>query len=239
MLRLEKAKNREINVHLRRKRTRLNWSLIKAFAAAVALHLFAAMVFHIHLWINQEDGILPYIQVNTDLDHSGDKDVILDYSKEQIRSSRHPLEPLASIPQFPAIPTHSPERQMEYIETSQKQNNLFSFIEEDWSYLTANHEKFTPPKPIQINPSGDLGDLPLINNGLEKIALPDLPGFCRAVFAVQVEGKTGRIFWQDAIELPREPELQTISEQILNNIRFQPIANAVVTTGEIELVYRN
>lgn len=237
MLKLEKIGRRDISVSLRDKQNRFDRTFLKAFAIAIALHLGALILFHIHPFIAIGDKILPPSLVESDIAF-GNNDILAEIEREGI-PQRHLLEPKMSILDIPAMPEPYLQRNLEYIKENSLLDNPFLEIEEDWEYLASDGKSIPIPKPIQVHVSGELAKIPLINDGSTH---QDLSSFSTStgthqsliVYTVQVESTTGRIFWY----MPKNGKtipMNGLVEKILSDIRFQTDPKTFIHTGEIEI----
>ena len=62
-----------------------------------------------------------------------------------------------------------------------------------------------------------------------------LPYTGRAVYAVQLDDKTGKLFWYEPRDNGEPKEIYKASGQILNSILFETTEDSFITTGEIEI----
>lgn len=237
MLRLERLRNKEINVTVRERGYRINPTLMQAFLIACGLHLSAITLFQVQHYFSKEERILPFTNVETD----GIFPAALTYTDEEGRPQRYIFKPSISNPTIPALPTTTLEKEAVYPHESSLLQNPFLSIEENWDYLKIHTVPATSTEPLEIDISGPLADITLLNGQLVTAEASEaiLPvGHYRTVYQVQVEGKTGKIFWYEVKELAEEQSLQPIAEKILQRLRFQPIAVSLFLTGEIIINFR-
>jgi hypothetical protein len=243
MLKLEKARNRDINVNLRSKESRINRTFMIAFGAALGLHLLAIMVFQIHQWISQGENIILPIRVETDLSSSEEMDgSLMSFSEAEGKSLRYLLAPPESFPQLPVMPITSMEKNMAFAEEKAILRNPFLSIEENWEHLAPLEKAKSETRSLIINVTGGLADLALLDDGSrQKTSMPGSLGNSyrqySAKYDVQVERKTGRIFWYQATHLPGIPSFQNQAEQILHAMRFQENPSFFVSAGEVEITF--
>lgn len=227
MLKLQKKGKQEIQVFLRKRESLWSRSFICALSIALGLHIFAILIFQIHAYFNPNDSILPPIIVQADIGNFLTEEIIASLEEQEIQYSfLIPAE--ASLPQFPSLSTSQSESPLEYLKEESLLHNSFTSIEEDWQYLFDSPNQRTPH--IKINISGDLAETTLIEDGIKNIKWNGKSQ--RVVYAVQVEGKTGRIFWQMEKE-----GTHNLAEQILSEIRFSQNNDSFVQTGQIEILF--
>lgn len=241
MLKLEKARHSDVNITMRNKQRCFNRTLITALAIACGLHLFGAIIFHIHPFISFGDKILSPTIVEAEMNNSLDDDdwSVLAYLDTKHKSSRYQFAPTPSEPKLPSISISAPSRQTEYIKETSLLINPFLSIEEDWDYLIAKEPPASNSPPISVHVSGPLADIPLITDGTTEISPTEQTNLLkqplRCVFEVQVEGKTGRIFWFTAKQSLSEQSICSTAETLLHHMRFQPSSHSVISTGEVEI----
>lgn len=243
MLRLEKKRHHEITVFLRDKERVFNRTFLYAFGIALGMHLFAVLIFHIHPFISLGDRILPPTMVEIDSNgmedlNSGALAVI-----EQEGGFKPYLLPRASDPKISMKMSPPPVLQVEYVASKNVLSHSFSSIEEDWSYLVqsdASEQK--RQEPIHVHISGKLADVPLVKNGSQEITTLQLDNLLPsesylAVYEVQVDRKTGRIFWYTALHSDRLQTVDAWAERMLQQMVFQADPEAFVSKGEIEISF--
>lgn len=226
MLKLEKISRREISISVRDRKNRFDRIFLQAVGIAIALHLVALLVFQIQPFIVIGDKILAPSLVESDIDF-GSNDIVAEIEREGI-PQRDLLEPKLSLPMLPEMPISGLERSLEYKENS-LMINPFIEIAEDWEYLANDGKPSPAPRSIQVHISGELAEIPLISDGATFSVNKE---HFHASYAVQVEGKTGHIFWY--MPTPNS-KTNAMAEKILNEIGFQPNPNAFVYSGEIEI----
>lgn len=244
MLRLQKTRQRDISISLRDKERRLNRTFLCAFAIALGMHLFAILIFQIHAFIAQGDIVLPPTLVETDyigLAEDSDNGVLA-YIDYEGRQRTYTLAPKPSSPEIPEVDASFAARQMEYLKDQNVRVNPFASIEEDWSYLTKQTIKGELPF-MQIHIAGVLADVPLVDDGIQHVqkqisGLKDAKGAYLTVYHVEVERRSGRIFWHDTLqkdELEVLKLINTLAENLLRQMQFLPDPRAFVSAGEIEI----
>ena len=207
MLRLEK-KDRDNNIHisLRTKEPVINRPLLLAFFLAIGVHLLAILLFHIKPFgLGTSEFVHSPVSVTIDLNTGAIEDTaaLAQIDQGQI-SSRYILEPPVSKPHLPEMEQAHLIRQMEYIKVNDPLINPFASTEKDM--LQAPSFAIDPPFkefiPLSIHISGTLAFKQTMDftNSLPPSLLKPVPCIAknlvqqRAIYAVQVEDKTGQIF---------------------------------------------
>lgn len=229
MLKLQKARNREIHVCMRTREGLWTRTFIYALTIAASFHLLALLLFKIHSYFSPNENIGTPVMVQTEISNFLNEGIIANLEEEEI-SHAYFLMAETPAPQFPSLAVTSSKSDVEYIKEVSVTDNPFLTVEEDWDYLTLKNGITSSP-PIQVNISGPLAELPLVDKGIpSQTQWTGKPQ--TAKYSVQVEGKTGRIFWQMA-KLEENP----LAEQILKEIQFQPTPEVFVFAGEIEIIF--
>lgn len=251
MLRLEKvSRNREIHISLRAKEHRFNRSFIIALCLAISLHLSAAFIFHIGPFKIFDGGlILPPAMVTAEIENDFDRDVenqaVAQIDNEGI-PQRYLLMPKLSTLTLPKIAEPSVFKEIEFIKEKDPTFNPFLKIERDLQQIY--FVKDEPPKeyiPIQIFVSGSLDQNNFLRDDLEmkeffSLFFPKKNSssylkYYRVLYAVQVESKTGQVFWFEAKEKSDVEEMNHIAEKMIKNMRFKKEEKSFVSLGEIEI----
>ena len=235
MLKLEKiAKSLEISIFLKKRDSFFSASLLKAFGIAIALHLFAGLVFTVSPFrIIGSQSIFPPVLVDTELTTIAENVVVAQVDTEEI-SPRYIKEPRQAALHMPPLPTTRTLEHPAIAVQSPECNALQCAITErelsplDIVSLQQNKVK---KQPIEIVMSGDLAERSIVESGLTT-AQSAYFSPTRLVFSVQVDDRSGTIFWY---EPHFYAENMVIGEKILKDLRFQMIADSFVTVGEIEI----
>lgn len=242
MLKLEKAKHRDVCITMRNKERWFNSTLLYALGIACGIHFLGVIIVHIHPFISHGDKILPPTLVEAEMSNQLEDDDwnVLAYLDTKHKASRYLFAPIASEPKLPSMSIDQPLRPTEYIKEPSLLDNPFMTIEEDWDYFYAN-ELFAQASqpPVSVHVSGPLAESPLLDDGTTTISPTELTTILqqsqRCVYSVQVEGKTGRIFWFASKHTPDKQSICNMAESLLLRMRFQPNANTVVSAGEVEI----
>lgn len=237
MLKLEKQKSRDISITMRDKNKRLNKTFLYAFSIAVGMHLLAVLIFHIHS-ILVSDVVLPPTLVEIDANSlQEDTDpAILALTDPDGRLQRHVLAPTPSTPQLPSVEAPQIARELEYLQVLRNSENPFRVIEDDWQFPTETPHAKTF-EPISIHLTGELAKLKLLNANMVNAMLFPIPKSEMVIYHVQIERKSGKIFWFLAEQLPTNKKLQEKAETILRSMEFEQDSLAFVTSGDIEILF--
>lgn len=237
MLRLKKARRQEISVTVRDKSPWMSRTFLFALTIALGIHLSAVLVFHIHSILASGEVVLPPTLVETDA--SGvldDANVgVLAYMDFEGRSQRHISAPVASRPKIPDMKMPTIAREMEYLNDESNPLNPFLEIEEEWQYLKESRMPSKNPA-IQIHVAGALADVPLLNEGKEGLSVTPMKNET-IIFSVQLERKSGRIFWYIPKQMSSMKVINEAAEKILKNMVFQTDPLAFVAAGEVEIQF--
>lgn len=243
MLKLEKARNQEVTVTFRKRERLFSSTFLYALSMALGLHLFAALIFQIHTYLHTNDKVFSPVTVEIDragLASDGNNGAVASID-ESYSSSNDELAPKASSPTLSMLSTVPAVHHIDYIKESNSQHNPFGAIEDDLQYLFFQKESEQLPV-IQVHVGGVLAEIPVIKDGVgpELIRILSAKGLTqqRLSYAVQVEGKTGRIFWHMPMSAIEKSELGDAAEQILNEMRFQKDDDIFIAAGEIEIEFR-
>lgn len=234
MLKLQKNRNREINVTLRNRERFWTRTFIYALSIALGLHLFAVLIFQIHSYFHTDENIFPPIVVQADMFSESDNGILANV--EDLDTQYNFLKaPIASSPQLPYLSIFPSSSEVEYVKEFNLNDNPFANLEADWEHLFSKNS-LTPKTSIKVKVSGALAEFPVLDDGVSQV-LPKmkLGGSHKISYAVQVEGKTGRIFWQMMTGQGEKHTVMVLAEQILANMRFDQNPFLFVQTGEIEI----
>lgn len=249
MLKIEKASNKkDIQVRIRKKEPLFSRFFLYAFSIAFFIHFLAIVLFHVSPFAIINEKILPPSVVEIDTGPSYEKENILVGQLDNDRGLSYLMwAPPSSTPQIPALPSGLLTRQLEYIKEDSLYDPVFSKmereIEESYFIASQKQETFVP---IKLNFSGALSSKESLSFTLGKdndryldpqAVSSDLT-FCKLEYMVQVENKTGKIFWyQEMLPEEGEDKYKAIAEKILREIKFIPDNKGFVTKGEIEILF--
>ena len=92
---------------------------------------------------------------------------------------------------------------------------------------------------IQLVISGDLAELHLVDTDpllkqMKPMAFDESPTY--VTYQVQLDEKTGQIFWYERLESSSAIAIDQLTEKILLNLRFSPPENHEPVTGTLNFV---
>jgi len=228
MLKLEKiAKTMEISISLRRREGFFNKRLLQALAIALFLHVSAGVLFQVRPFkVIGSQMIFPPIVVDADIQLTP---VIAELDKEDTLP-RLIREPKSSLPLFP-----KPGLEIAGTKSAiEPRGDDFYLFEQD-IYPIEWMVRQKAKNPIEVTLSGPLAERKLLDDGTDHFKSIFKSG--KAVFAVQVDDKTGSIFWYQSKQSQNSIELEQQAERIVRAIRFQEEGDSFVTTGEVEIQF--
>ena len=242
MLRLEKAiRNGEISIELRQKESFFTTNLRNALLLALAFHLSAILIFHITPFLIVKNTILPpaVVEINFD-DPEGATLASLD---PEMGPKRHLLAPKMSSPELPRIPKLMMMEQMEYFKETSLMDPLFVAIEtqegEERFFQSSLASMIPPFKAIEIHVTGALAEKMQTPPEIPLTLLDSLIKTSgRVLFAVQVDNRSGQVFWKQKKNGGSGVEHQQLAEKILKELKFELNPDYFVTAGEIEMTFR-
>lgn len=250
MLKLEKtSRTHDIMVSLRDRDSRFNRTFLTAFAIAAGLHLAAGVLFSIRPFLlGSSELILPPVAASADLtamQEEKDNIAVAQLDKGD-RLPRTILEPPYSKPIIPEIPPSAVSRKREYVMKTEPAALSFALLEEE--FFTPDFLANAPTKeyiPLTISISGQLASRGLETMHDDSLAPLTKPVPChganprqfRAQYAVEVENRSGRVFWYEPQNEIEDPACKQLAENVLQKLRFHPSDQSFVTPGEVEIVF--
>lgn len=239
MLKIEKT-SRNLEVFIRLKNRRFNRTFFKALACALFIHLLGLILFTVNPFNLGKERILAPTLVEADLNlPDNSRYNVLAQPEEEGSTSRYALRPPLWSPKFPEMPIATLQSQFESVKEQNSSENPFTRIEYDPESLLFSETVLATP-PIQVRITGELADLSLLENGVINTAsnnLGDLTDAVRIIYAVQVEGKSGKVFWYYPLELTESKTINQLTETIVAGLRFEEDPHKFANTGEIEIVF--
>lgn len=233
MLKLEKRGcDNQIYISLKSKEKLFNRQVCLAVAVALGLHLFGFLLFQVTPFkINASAAILPPVLVDAEI--SEQKNIVLANAEENPRSSSYFLEPTPSLPPLPQRTLSPLYRHLESIKDATFTSHPFLKLEKSLYEPTVFEaaELFSPSLII----SGPLLTRAALAGPFPTFEAPHLKGKFSAVYQVQIEQKTGSIFWYEMKQSTLDGEADRLVEAIVKNLRFIPKEDIFVTSGDIEI----
>lgn len=251
MLRLEKSgRNREIHVSLGHKESFVSRSFLYAFFIALSLHLIGGLVFKVQLFkLIQSEYLFPPYVVDTDITLESVQSHLVNADiQTQKYKAAYLQPPKTSSPVLPEMPLPKLISQLEYIKEEEAPEHAFiSFETNPVDYFSSRGHTIEIP-PVSLHLYGPIAGKEIFENSLadpellpyfksQKISPQDLEQKSLR-YHVQIEEKTGRIFWFEPDFAIERKDRQLLAEKILKHLRFAPQKNSsFVSTGEIEILF--
>jgi hypothetical protein len=234
MLKLEKvSKTLEVSISLRQRDRIFNRSLLQALLIALLIHGAALLLFPIAVAkISHSQLELPPVRVAADLSEGK---VSTQLEQEELPPAYF-LIPKSLTDSPPPLPSTK-------IATLQRASPLDLMIFDSWDEERRHplHELLDPKphfnSPVTVTLSGPLSFRRL--HGTHPSLPSPLPeGLYRVVFHVEMENSTGQIFWYENSVAASDKQINKLAEQMVQEMRFEPIQNGFVTEGEVEFIFR-
>lgn len=206
-----------------------------AFSIAFGLHLMAVFLFNIRPFFWDQVKFFSPIEVQTDLRFALNDAGSLAYAKNEEKNQKNPYRPPTSILNMPSFPFSNNEMKMEFLQQQEPEVHAFLKIEEKWDFLLP--QKSIQTAPVAINVSGNLSQFTLIEKNLANFPHRHLDEF-RIVYDVQVELKSGKVFWHHIKLLEGNEKMKKMADEMLKALAFEAHSKGFVETGEIEFVFR-
>jgi hypothetical protein len=234
MLKLEKTSNLSgLVIRMRERERFFEPCLLKALAIALFLHISALTLFHVTPFYLPSTFTFPPIQVQSDQPIQAISALVSSYPEEE------ELSP----PPLSLVPT------LDWVSFSQE-SMLIPSLSFDLHALQSLEERVWPkwqeplslkleePR-IQLTISGDLAELPLIAsdlllNQLQPISHQELAAY--VTYQVQLDEKTGEIFWYERTQSSAKANIDYLTEKILLNLRFASPASHEIVKGAVNFV---
>lgn len=237
MLKLEKTSNSSgLAISLRERDGFFEPRLLKALAIALFFHVAALILFHATPFYFSSNFTFPPIQVQTDSPVQGiSAHAALDREEEEFSPP-----PLSFVPDLDWI---SFSQTSSLIPSLSLDIHAFQQMEEkirpQWQEPLAL--KLEEPR-IQLAISGDLAHLSLIASDpllqqMQPMAADRIPTFI--TYQVQLDQRTGELFWYDRIESSDDPAINQLTEKILLKLRFSSPDQLEVIKGNLHFVVLN
>ncbi len=235
MLKIEKINlhSSDITLEFRKKEIFFNQIFVKALSLAFALHFAAFLIFHIGPFKLVNNGLLPPSFVETDVLEPEAQVATNIQGKRKI--SRIPFAPTISTPKVPSISHLKGMQHLENIENLSALDNPFLKVERDLRnnlFFSKDDIKQDKP-PLQMVLSGKIANKKIedLNN-----LLPPFNEFFYAIYNVNIENRTGRIFYVDTEQNLLNDTLNNIMVEFLKGIRFEKDYRGFVSSGQIEII---
>jgi hypothetical protein len=247
MLKLEKTSQHSgLTVRLREQQGFFEPRLLKALAIALVLHCGALFFFHVIPFAISTTFIFPPVEVHSDHPLEGVTTFATSYLEDNEELLPPPVSIMTGLDWFliqqPSILEPSPTLDPLALQSLEEklwpkwQDPLFLKLEEP---------------SIRLVISGELAHLPLIAtdpllNQMQPLSSTSSPAY--VTYQVQLDEKTGELFWYDRLESSGLATIDHLTEKILLNLRFsnpesnerlQGTLNFVVLNSENETIFEN
>ncbi len=221
MLKLEKTSQLSgLTVRLRERERFFEPRLLKALAIALFLHCGALFFFHVTPFNFSSTFIFPPVQVQS-MQPVQTVSTIVSIHMENDENLQPP--PINLIPTLDWIPLSKPTTLLTSLPLDLQ---TFQMLEERvWPTWQEPLSLELQEPIVQLNISGDLAELPLMTsdpllNQLQSFSLLSSPVY--VTYQVQMNEKTGEIFWYDRLQSSGIADIDRLTERILLNLRFSP-----------------
>lgn len=238
MLKVEKSSSKPVYLSIRENTRMLTPTFLQALSVAFALHAFAFILFHVQPFrINQTNTQFPPVQVNIEI-ALPESAIFAELEEKKTHQVAIP-EPEWPQPLIPYLSLQSPNQLEVFSIHEEIAKDPFRLDFHD--QLISSWIKMDPGTPSQrkvpfLDIRGPLANRSVVAGTIPEAALPSKRSkTVRLLYTVKVDDETGRIFWfqteSDTISIKVEEKVA----EILETIKFEPIASGFVTQGEIEL----
>lgn len=245
MLKLEKkSRDREVHIHMRAKQCVWSPTLKQAFGIALGMHFFAFVLFHVSPFRLSYESILPPTSVEAEIAEMNDESdqLIVSQIDGDENKTHFTLNLSSTVPDIPSLPKVTFLQDDESVQSKDPlvAQNLFALVESD---IKEHYFSSSVPSeeliPVVINVSGKIAEKPAPQfSVLPRISSNSVQ---RLIYAVQVENRTGKIFYFSLKEAAVPAQTQMIAESIIREINFEPepTSNDFITSGEVEIIFNH
>jgi hypothetical protein len=231
MLKLEKTSDLPgLTIRMREREHFFEPRLLKALAIALILHSGALLFFHVTPFHFSSTFTFPPIQVQSDSPIQG----VSTWVSQDIQDPLLLSPPLALLPPLDWIPFHqesilTPALSFDPDAFKSLEEHLWPKWQEPLS-LPLNEPR------IRLAISGDLAHVPLITLDpllTEKQSIYSSKDPVYVTYQVQVDEKTGEIFWYERTQSSAIATIDQLTEKILLNLRFASQEAKAFMTGAL------
>lgn len=241
MLKIEKtARNHHLEIFFRLKNRRFDRTFFKALTWALSIHILGLILFSVNPFNLGKERILSPTVVEADLNlpNTLASNAFAQLEGEGQNSHIAPLP--AWQPTFPEMPLVAIQSQFESIKEKNSANPFIS-IEYDPENILFSTKTLSLSPLVQMHISGELAQLQLLEKHASNLAafsksLDQFKAF-RTVYALQVEGRSGKVLWYAPLELTQNEAINQFTETVVANLRFEKDQDKFVNSGEIEIFF--
>lgn len=233
-------KDRHISLRFYVKERLFTKTFLQALAIAVGFHLVGLIFFHISpLQHHDSLWVFPPAFVESEVQKNVLSGTIARLEKEKV-SWRGISFPKPSFPSYPnlAIPKE-PFKLNQQTTLPLAPPTLFAQIEKK-AELTIESFALQRNNPLQLKTSGPLAQHELLEHHLkeaeEGLKKTTLSGTFLLQYSIQMDSRSGRVFWFATEHQPLHPLLEQVGESILQSLRFAQSDKGFATTGNIEIL---
>ncbi len=239
MLKFEKIlKTLDITITVRKREGFFSRNLLQALAIAIGLHALAVILFHVGPLkiMGSQLSILPVVvDADIGLPMEGVEISQFDVADTYDRFIREPRNSSPNLPNVavsPSMLSSLSERAKIVLPPLPHflESDIYSL---DFLMFQARNQN---QDPVQIKISGLLADRLLADDPLAGAQVKDIEDY-NAVYNVQVDDRSGTIFWYEAKHREKNDRLELYAEDLLKRIHFEKREDSFVTIGEVEIQF--
>ena len=155
---------------------------------------------------------------------------------------RYVLEPESSIPRLPEMPDGLVFRKFPYSRPESLIKEQFTQVERVSYHSNMGLLPYLKvKKPVQVFLNG-----PLAERSLVKFPIKNLAHIAKRYFSegqslikihIQVNDKTGKVFWTKLTETSGNKYLDQIARRMVKLLEFERVENSFISEGEIEILF--
>jgi hypothetical protein len=215
-------------------------TFVRGLALAIGLHLSGFIIFQVSPFkIGLIETTFPPTQVNIDMGTPSDGAALAQLEGEGTLSKAM-AKPKPSIPNIPPVTEFAMERGPAYPKEQTISRYPFQQIETGLYFTNFLDLSFPSPRSanrIEIQVCGDLANREILHTGWnDRDPLPSYSkGDYFAIYDIQVEDRTGRVFWYEQRQGPDKKKLNALAEKILHNLQFAKDPYGCVSLGSVEI----
>lgn len=220
----------------------------KALCISLGLHLLSMIVFYIppHEIKSQKT---PNVIMVSSYYNFGKELTAQNHAKTQLSTEYYNSKP-AMPPQLIAFqptlpPLFNKENELSFLDpidlTKDSDVNALNLNDLNLNAISSNFgESFLKHKPLQIHFSGELAKKSLLNSEILNVCNLEISSMhplieMQIVYSVQLEEKTGKIFYINVEKSSGFNVIDYLGEQIIKKMQFNETLDGFITTGYIEM----
>jgi hypothetical protein len=241
MLKLKRIKNSQgVTVEMDTKEIFWNRGLINAFGIAVGIHLLSAVFFHIApLSFTYPNTLLSPVSAVAEI-IPGTQSILTDTGKSTLERF-FSLAPEPSVPSIPTLTFASMQQEKIVFDSTPPIIDSFGKLD----IIPSSLQIPSPPltyKKIGIEVSGPLGNIAIINDGIDHTANKVTATAAAmqhlvSIYRVNYDGRTGKLFWIEQIQSTKNKLFDTKERELLQRMQFDRKDIDEIIPGEIRIVH--